>query len=163
MESLFAVYNTHEEALNALAMLKENDYPMKQVSLMGKAEVIDDHVHLNAYSKGTNAPVLLGTGAGILAGILTGVGVFAIPGFGFLYGAGAIVGSIAGFDMGLIAGGLGSLLTSLGIKEHHSKRVHEHLEKGKYTILVHGSPEEINKAEELLRNDGGFFELVKNE
>ena len=163
MESLIAIYNTHQEALNALAMLKENDFPMDHVSLMGKAEVIDDHLHLNAHDKETTAPVLLGTGGGVLVGALTGLGVFAIPGFGFLYGAGAIIGALAGFDMGLIAGGVGSLLTSLGLKEAHAGKVHEHLEKGKYTLLVQGSKEEVERAEELINNDGGYFELVKNE
>ncbi len=163
MNSLIAVYDTHEAALQALAMLKENDFPMNQVSLLGKAEVIDDHLHLSSSEEGKSTPVLLGTGGGALIGLLTGIGVFAIPGFGFLYGAGAIVGTIAGFDLGLIAGGVASLLASAGFGEHHSKKVNEHLQKGKYTILVHGSAEEIDRAEELLKNEGGFFELVRSE
>ncbi len=163
MKTLIAVYDTHEAALQALAMLKENDYPMKQVSLLGKAEVIDDHVHIHSYEKGKTAPVMLGTGGGAVVGMLTGLGVFAIPGFGFLYGAGAIVGTLAGLDLGLIAGGIASLLASIGIGEHHSKKVHEHLEKGKYTILVHGDAREIDRAEELLRNEGGYYEIVRSE
>jgi uncharacterized membrane protein len=163
MEALFAVYDTHQDALNALAELKENDFPMKQVSLLGKAEVIDDHLHLRSHDKASNAPVLLGTGGGILVGLLTGVGVFAIPGFGFLYGAGAVVGTLAGFDVGLIAGGVGSLLTSLGVKEIHHDKIHEHLVKGKYTILVHGDAGELEKAKEVLERAGGYHEIVKSE
>ncbi len=161
MESIIGIYDTHEYALKALAALKENNFPMKQVSLIGKAEVIEDHVHIKSYNKAKNAPVLLGTGGGALIGLLTGIGVFAIPGFGFLYGAGAIIGTLAGFDVGLVAGGIGSLLTSLGLKEAHNTKIQEHLEKGKYALMIHGSEEEINKAEQILEEEGNHFELIR--
>ncbi len=161
MESIVGIYDTHESAVNALTALKENNFPMKQVSLMGKAEVIEDHVQIKSYNGIQNAPVLLGTGGGTIIGLLSGIGVFAIPGFGFLYGAGAIVGSIAGFDVGLITGGIGSLLTTLGLKDTHAKKIQEHLEKGKYTLVIHGSLEEIKKAEKLLLKEGSHHELIK--
>jgi hypothetical protein len=46
----------------------------------------------------------------------------AIPGVGMLYGAGALVGAIAGFDVGIIGGGLVAILANIGIGEkeaHH--------------------------------------------
>ena len=53
--------------------------------------------------------------------MLTGLGLFAIPGFGVLFGAGAVIGAFAGFDAGIIAGGLSTILVELAIKEESVK------------------------------------------
>ncbi len=160
MKTLIAIYDTHADAVNALSALKENHFSMKDVSLLGKAEVIEDHLHIRSFDKAENTPVLLGTGGGVIAGLLTGIGVFAVPGFGFLYGAGAVIGAIAGFDIGLVAGGIGSLMTTLGLEEKHTKKVKEHLEKGKYSVLVKGSEDDILKAEKVLEEEGSHFEIL---
>ena len=64
-----------------------------------------------------NAPVVIGSIIGPTLGVMTGLGIFTIPGFGLLYGAGAIIGAIAEFDLGLVSGGLITLPMTLGIKK----------------------------------------------
>ena len=66
--------------------------------------------------------VSLGIAVGSIIGILTGIGIFAIPGLGFLFGAGSIVGAIAGVDFGLMAGGLTTIFTSIGIDKAFKRR-----------------------------------------
>ncbi len=102
MEVKVAVYDTHEKALNAVRKLDDNKFPLTEVSIIGKAELIEDHMHIKSTEPMVNAPAAIGSVAGIVAGILTGIGIFAIPGFGFLYGAGAVIGAIGGFDIGII-------------------------------------------------------------
>lgn len=160
MEQQIAIYDSHEKAVNAVRKLSESGFQMKHVSLLGKADVIDDHVHVHSLENAKNAPVLIGVGAGALVGLLSGLGVFAIPGFGFLYGAGAVVGAFGGFDLGLVTGGIASLLATAGIKEDKVVRFHEHLADGKFAVVVNGSQDEVKQAENLLNADGSHSAMV---
>jgi hypothetical protein len=160
MESQIAIYDTHEKAVNAIKVLSQHEFPMDNVSLLGKAEVIEDHIHIKSLDTIKKAPALVGMGAGTLIGLLSGIGVFAIPGFGFLYGAGALVGIIAGLDLGLVAGGFISLLAFTGIKEEEVVKCEEHLKEGKFMVIVNGSGKEIERAKHILHTEGNHLEFI---
>ncbi|MBW4361523.1 hypothetical protein [Flavobacterium taihuense] len=160
MESQIAIYDTHEKAINAIKELSQNDFPMENVSLLGKAEVIEDHIQIKSLDTIKKTPAMVGMGAGTLIGLLTGIGVFAIPGFGFLYGAGALIGIIAGLDLGLITGGFISLLAFTGIKEEQVVKCQEHLKEGKFAVLVNGSVKEIETAKHILHTEGSHLEFI---
>ncbi|NOY37723.1 MAG: hypothetical protein GXO83_09115 [Chlorobi bacterium] len=150
MKSIVAVYDMHKEAVNAVRKLNDNNFPMNHVSLAGKAEVVGDHVHIKSLEPMKNAPAFIGAGAGTIIGLLTGIGAFAIPGFGFLYGAGALVGIVGGFDLGIVSGGLITILASLGIDRDEVVEYQKHLEKGKFLVIVNGSEKEIGDAKKIL-------------
>lgn len=160
MESQIAIYDTHEKAVNAIKVLSDEGFSMENVSLLGKAEVIEDHIHIQSLDTIKETPAIVGMGAGTLIGLLSGIGVFTIPGFGFLYGAGALVGIIAGFDLGIVAGGFISLLTFAGIKEDKVIKCHEHLKEGKFMVIVNGSNEEIQRAKHILHTEGNHIGFV---
>jgi len=160
MESQVAIYDTHEKAVDAIKLLSHHDFPMENVSLLGKAELIEDHIHIKSLDNVKKAPAIVGMGAGTLLGLLSGIGVFAIPGFGFLYGAGALVGIIAGLDLGLVAGGAISLLSYMGIKEEEVVKCEEHLKEGKFIVIVKGEKEEIEKAKNILHAERNNVEFV---
>jgi uncharacterized membrane protein len=160
MKSKIAVYDSREEAIKALELLNDQGFPMKKVSLLGKADVVDDHIHVKSIDKIKNAPVLLGVGAGTTLGLLAGLGAFTIPGFGFLYGAGAIIGALAGFDLGLVSGGLVTLLTELGIHKDHVVKVNEHLDSGRFVVIVQGSEEDVKRAASILNKYNKHHELM---
>lgn len=161
MESKIAIYNTHDEAVDAVKVLNDQDFPMSNVSILGTAEVIEDHIHVRSLDTIKKAPAVIGMGAGTVIGLLSGIGVFTIPGFGFLYGAGALVGAIAGFDLGIVAGGLVSFLSFLGIKEDNVVKCEEHLKAGKFMVIVNGSIDEVEKAEHILHTEGTHLEIVE--
>ena len=100
MNATIGIYDNHELAVEAVQKLKDANYPVGQLSIMGltETETIDEEMHIMPKSPIKPAGLGVGTVAGTAIGILTGVGIFAIPGLGFLYGAGALVGAIAGFD-----------------------------------------------------------------
>lgn len=160
MKSQIAIYDTHEKAVNAIKVLNDNGFSMENVSLLGKAEVIEDHIHIKSLDTIKEAPAIVGMGAGTLIGLLSGIGVFTIPGFGFLYGAGALVGIIAGFDLGIVAGGFISLLTFAGIKEDKVVKCHEHLKEGKFMVIINGSKDEIERSKHILHTEGSHLEFV---
>jgi len=152
MEAKVAIYDTQKKALQAVKLLDKSGFPLKQVSLIGKAEVVDEDFQISSPKLVKGAPMVIGASAGVLTGLLTGLGVFAIPGFGFLYGAGAVIGIIAGFDIGIISGGIMSILVTLGIKKDAVVKYEEHLKNGKFMLVVNGSTMEIKKAEKMLHS-----------
>ena len=150
MKSKIALYETHQEALDAISKLSNAGFPVSKVSLVGKAEIIDDHMHVMSMETVKNTPVALGIIAGPVIGLLSGIGIFAIPGFGFVYGAGAIVGLIAGLDIGLLSGGVITLLLTLGIQKDEIVTYEQHINNGKFLVVVNGTAVEIQRAEQLL-------------
>lgn len=161
MKSQVAIYATHEQALNAIKVLNSHEFPMEHVALLGKAEVIDDHIHVNSLEGVKATPGVIGVGAGTIVGLLSGIGAFAIPGFGFLYGAGALIGIIGGFELGLVSGGILTLLARIGIRKDEVVKVEEHLKEGKFLVVVKGSEEEIEKAKQILHTEGTHLDYVE--
>ncbi|MCD6011473.1 MAG: hypothetical protein K0Q79_1335 [Flavipsychrobacter sp.] len=161
MNATIGVYDNHDLAVDAVAKLKDGGYPVSHLSIMGLAETeeIDDKMHIMPKSPIKTAGIGAGTILGTTLGILTGVGMFAIPGVGVLYGAGALVGAIAGFDIGLIGGGLASALATIGIKDGNEKKYHDALVAGKYLVIAHGSKDIVEKAQNMLHEHGTHEEI----
>jgi uncharacterized membrane protein len=156
MNAAIGVYDSHDKALSAVKELKDAGYPVKRISIIGKANVEEVDEKLNVQPKNPLhvEGVGIGTALGTAVGILTGVGLFAIPGFGFLYGAGALVGAIAGFDFGLIGGGIASVFTTLGVEDEATQKYQDHLAAGKYLLVVQGDNDEVTKAIKILEEHG---------
>ena len=154
MEANVAIFNTHKEAVEAVKTLSENSFNVKNVSIIGKAEMVDEHLHIGNIDGVEKSTVLVGTTAGTVVGLLTGLSLFAIPGLGFLYGAGAIVGALAGFDFGLVGSGAIALLTGIGADAKHHEKYTKHLNDGKYMLTIKGTEEEIKKAKGIFHTKG---------
>ena len=154
MNATIGIYDNHELAVAAVQRLKDADYPVSHLSIMGKAETegIDSEMHITPKSPIKTAGLGAGTVVGTALGILTGVGIFAIPGLGFLYGAGALVGAIAGFDFGLLGGGIATVLATVGITDDNAKKYHDALEQGKFIVIADGTEEDVKKASQLLQS-----------
>nr|WP_294862303.1 hypothetical protein [uncultured Fluviicola sp.] len=149
MKKSVSIFNSHDEALKALEELRESGVNMSKVSLIGHAEVVNDHVHIKSNKALVAAPVAAGTVLGTTLGLLTGVGLFAIPGLGVLFGAGAIVGALAGFQIGVATGGIATILVDLGVKDDHIA-YEQHLKEGRFLLFYDGSEEEIEHVEHII-------------
>lgn len=163
MNTTIGVYDNHELAVGAVRKLKDLGYPLRHITIMGKSEeeeVLDNDMHMAVKNPVNMVGVGTGTAIGATLGILTGVGIFAIPGLGFLYGAGALVGAIAGFDFGLIGGGIASVLATIGVKDENAQKYHDALEMGKFLVIVHGSENDVNTAKAMLHEHGTHEEVA---
>jgi hypothetical protein len=160
MKSTIGVYDNHEQAVAAVKELKAAGFNTKHVSILGHAHDPEEREHEEAKVSNLAATeVGLGATLGTAAGILTGIGVFAIPGLGLLYGAGALVGALVGFDLGLIGGGILSALSIGGLKDEHNKKYDALLQDGKFLVIVHGDGADVKRANDVLHSHGTHSEL----
>lgn len=156
MNATIGIYDDHELAVEAVRKLKDGQFPVSQLSIIGKAETeeIDEEMHIMPKNPIHPTGLGVGTVVGTALGVLTGVGIFAIPGLGALYGAGALVGAIAGFDFGIIGGGIATVLATVGVKDENAKKYHDALEDGKFVVVAHGTQEEVDKALAIMDDHG---------
>ncbi len=150
MNTTVGVYVTHDEAIEAVRKLKNAGYPVQKVSLIGKAVIIDDLMHVSQNKGIKNVPAIIGAIAGPILGMLSGMKLFAIPGLGFLFGIGGLIGALAGFSIGIFTGGAISLLAILIIKSRAVLKYREHLEEKGFQIIVHGDANDVSKAKAIL-------------
>jgi hypothetical protein len=150
MNTTVGVYATHEKAIEAVLELKRAGYPVQQVSLIGKAAIIDDLIHVKSNRWVKNAPVIIGAILGPILGIITGVKIITIPLLGFLFGTGAVLGALAGFSLGIACGGVVTLIATLIIKSRLVLKYHERIVEKGFQVIAHGNIEEVTKAGEIL-------------
>lgn len=161
MKTIVGVYGTHEKAIAALQKLQQSGYPTNLLSIVGKANLTDNHVFVNRVKDEVEeAEISIGAVAGTVIGILTGVGIFAIPGLGLIYGAGAFLGAITGLWGGIVTGGFAVILTTkLGINEEAAQRYEQHIKEGRVMVFAQGNDEQIEKAQKVLQAQGSSIEL----
>lgn len=153
MKSSVAIYNSHDDAIHALTLLKDSNFSLNKVSIIGRVEIEDDKIHLKSNTPLIATPLIAGSAVGATLGLLAGIGLFMVPGLGFLFGAGAIVGAIGGLDLGIMAGGLGSILVILGIDNESRIKYEEHIKEGNYLLFIDGTAQEIEKAHNILKHE----------
>ncbi len=162
MKAIIGVYESHTKALEAVNALKQAGYAADKLSIIGKADLINDHIHVVSNKTPEKVEMSIGVLTGTVLGVLTGVGVFAIPGLGFLFGAGALVGAFAGLDLGIIGGGLVAILTNAGIDEANAIKYEKHLNEGNFIVFAQGDEKQIKHAHEVLHNQNLHLELAEN-
>jgi uncharacterized membrane protein len=155
MESVVAVYETHEQAENAVKELQEGGIDMKSLSIAAKDTHTDEHV-VGYYNAGDRLKRWGKMGAywGGFWGLLFGSAMFAIPGLGPILVAGPLVAWIvAGLEGAVVVGGVsavGAGLASIGIPHDSIVEYEVALKSDKFVLLVHGSAATVDKAKHIL-------------
>jgi hypothetical protein len=167
MKGTIGIYDNHDVAVNAAIYLKDHGFHANQLSILGltETEVLDEQNHLIHKTPVNAASVGVGTGiaVGTTVGLLTGAGLLAIPGLGVLYGAGALVGALAGFDIGILGGGLAAVLATFGVKGDDVHKYKKFLKEGKFLVLIDGAKEDVLKAKDMLHTYGLHHHLESHE
>ena len=154
-----AIFNTHEEAENAVKELQKSGFDMKKLSIVGKGYHTEEQV-VGFYHTGDRMKHWGKMGAfwGGLWGILFGAGFFLIPGVGPIIAAGPLVASIVGGLEGAVAfGGLSALgagLYSMGIPKDSVINYESSVKSDKFLLVVHGSGDEMARAKDILKSAG---------
>jgi hypothetical protein len=128
---------------------------MKTLSIAAKGQHTDEHV-VGYYNTGDRMKYWGKTGAfwGGLWGLLFGSAIFAIPGIGPILVAGPLAAWIvAGLEGAVVVGGLGAVgggLASIGVPKDSIVEYELALKTDKYLLIVHGAPENVNKAKQII-------------
>jgi len=129
---------------------------MKKLSIVGKDVHTEEHV-VGYYTTGDRMMYWgkLGAFWGGFWGLLLGSAFFWVPGVGQLLVAGPLVVWIVGaLEEAAVMGGIGVLgagLFSIGIPKHSVVQYETEVKSGKLLLVTHGTPEEVEHAEGVLR------------
>lgn len=155
MESVVAVYDTHEQAEAAIKELQEAGVDMKTLSIAAKDTHTDEHV-VGYYNTGDRMKRWGKVGAfwGGFWGLLFGSAMFAIPGFGPILVAGPLVAWIvSGLEGAVVFGGVsavGAGLMSIGIPKDSVLQYDVALKTNKFILVIHGSADQLERAKKIV-------------
>lgn len=154
-DAVVAIYDTHAKAEAAIRKLQKSGFNMKKLSIIGRVYHTDEHV-LGYYNTGDRVRYWSKVGAswGTIWGILIGSAFLIVPGLGPIAAAGPVVTLLAGALEGLTIGGgvsaLAAWLYSFGFGEDSVLRYEEAIQKGRFLVVAHGKPEELEHARNIL-------------
>lgn len=157
--SVIGVFATHELADQAIKKLQQAGFDMKKLSVVGKGYHTEEHP-VGFYTTEQKMKVWGGIGAtwgaiwGGFWGLLFGAGFFVIPVLGPVMAAGPLVALLVGaLEGGIVVGGasaLGAALVNIGVPKDSAIRYERALKVDKYLLIVHGTPEEVERAKVLM-------------
>jgi len=157
MNSVVAIFESHNQAEDAVRDLQKSGFDMKKLSIVGKDYHTDEQV-VGYYTAGDRVMYwgTLGAFWGGLWGLLFGSALFLVPGVGPLLVAGPLAGWIVGALEGVVVGGgfgaLGAALASIGIPENSILQYEASLKAGKFLLILHATPQEVERAKDRLDN-----------
>jgi hypothetical protein len=155
-QTVTALYDTYDSAVSAVNALETSGIPHSDIS------IVSNNVE-NRYNKdrSTNAAEDAGKGAGIgaavggVGGLLTGLGLLAIPGVGPVVAAGWLVATAAGAATGAVvggaAGGLVGSLTGAGVPERDAHFYAEGVRRGGTLVTARVDDARASTAREILQ------------
>jgi hypothetical protein len=154
---LIAVFTDRERARKTVEGIIEEDFPMDQLSLLGKGESSGDDT-LGIYYTGPGERIKAWGAHGAFWGALWGLfasaaGMFVFPGVGSIFAIGPIVEAIAAavtsatVAAGTMAGAaaisqLAVALHRMGVPEERLQHYHDEIGSGHYVALLRCSDEE---------------------
>jgi len=153
--AVIAVYDTHAQAEAAIRDLEKSGFDMTKLSIVGKDYHTEEHV-VGYYSTGDRMKAWGTTGAfwGGIWSLMFGSAFFLVPGIGPLLAAGPVVLWIVGaLESAAVVGGLsalGAALYSIGIPNDSIIEYEEQIKAGKFVVIAHDAPGELDKAKAAL-------------
>ncbi|MCB1823104.1 MAG: general stress protein [Candidatus Competibacteraceae bacterium] len=154
-----AVYDSHEQAEEAVRELARSGFDMKTISILGRDYHTEENV-VGYFNAGDRAKFFgkLGAFWGGLAGLLFGSAMMFIPVVGHIVVLGPIAATLAGgLEGAALGGGAGALvgaLSSLGIPKDSVLRYETAIKANKFLVIVHGGADAVQRARDVLETAG---------
>ncbi|HEU4327398.1 MAG TPA: hypothetical protein VFS21_29945 [Roseiflexaceae bacterium] len=163
------LFDTHQDADQALAMLERAGFPRETISVVARSQdqqrsVGGAEAHTAAEDAArvdSGAFAFGGAAIGGLLGLLAGLGALAIPGIGPVLAVGtlgaALGGTAGGAAIGGAAGGLVGALAGRGLGEEEAHVYAEGVRRGGILITVDADgPDRVEQAQRILHEAGAI-------
>jgi len=156
IEPVAAVYNSHQEAEEAVKELQKSGFNMKQLSIIGRDYHTEEQV-VGYYNTGDRMKYWGKMGAfwGGFWGLLFGGAFFWVPGVGQVLVAGPLVAAIVGaLEEAAVIGGLSAIgagLYGMGIPKDSVIKYETALKAKKFVVIAHGTLEEVARAKGIMQ------------
>lgn len=159
MATITRMYSDYGSALNAVAALEKHGVPQSDISIVasnaddwfGKPD--KDHDGADDRAEGAAAGASIGVGVGGVAGLLTGLGIMAIPGLGPIVAAGWLASTATVAAAGGVAGGLLGALTQGGVSEEDANIYSEGVRRGGSIVTVRTANASNAEVERILNQN----------
>lgn len=159
MRTISGLFDTRDQAHSAVRSLKDAGVRSEDIS------IVASNADGSYDTDGDDAAEGAGTGAGIGAavggagGLLTGLGLLAIPGVGPVVAGGwllsTVVGAAAGAVVGGATGGLIGALTDAGVDERDAHVYAEGVRRGGVLVTARVDDAQVDAAQAILRSSDG--------
>jgi hypothetical protein len=153
--AVIAVFPDLDAAHSAVIKLAREGFPVDRVSIIGKD--LESEIRVNGFvTTGDVAGPSAATGAwvGGLFGVLSGTALLFIPGAGPLVVFGPLVAGAVGAAEGAVLGGVVGALLGHFVEKKHLPKYEELVRTGNYLVVVHGTEEDVSRAQRLLADLG---------
>ena len=162
MRTLSKVYDTHAQARQVVSDLNAAGVPDARISMAANKYVSAEYEDLNEYS---DAAAGAGVGAAIggAGGLLTGLGIIAIPGVGPVVAAGWLATTLLGAIAGAATGGIVGALVDAGIPEEDAHVYSEAVRRGGTLVTVQAEDAEANSVQSILERHRPIDPRVRRE
>ena len=161
MQTFTHLYDNYSEAQHTVEALEAAGVPHSDISIVGNNA---DNSHTGSLTtvavpgagETDGAPTRAGTGAstGTLVGggvgLLTGLGLLAIPGVGPVVAAGWLIATLSGAGIGAAGGGLLGSLVHAGVPEEHAHTYAEGVRRGGTLVSVRADESRARSVEAVL-------------
>ena len=152
-----AVFSSHAQAESAVRALGQTDFPLKQLTIVGKGYHTDEKV-IGFYNIGDRIKLWGKNGAfwGGLWGLFAGGLFMTLP----LIGPVVVLGHLAAMVVGavegaVLIGGVSALtgaLVSIGLPKDSIVRYEEAVKADHFLVMAHGTPEQVRQAKAVLQS-----------
>lgn len=169
--TLTALFDSYDDASAAVRKVEAAGVPHADISIVANNQGDRYSGHLGARdtatttttgetahdaTNGAGAGASVGTVLGGGAGLLTGLGLLAIPGVGPVVAAGWLVATLAGAGVGAAAGGLIGSLTGAGLSEEHAHSYAEGVRRGGTLVTVRADDAHADRVYSILKEHGSI-------
>lgn len=153
-KTVTGLFDTYADATSAVAQLKAAGISDSDISIVSNS---DDHHkdNDNGAAEGAGTGAGIGAAVGGAGGLLTGLGIMAIPGVGPVVAAGWLAalaaGAVGGAVVGGAAGGLIGALTDSGVDERDAHVYAEGVRRGGTLVTAKVDEALVPQAEAILQ------------
>lgn len=156
MKTITGLFDDYSDASAAVSALEARGVPSSDISIVSN-NADERHGNDNDAAEGAGTGAGIGAAVGGVGGLLTGLGIMAIPGVGPVVAAGWLAataaGAVAGAVAGGAAGGLIGALTESGVPEEHAHVYAEGVRRGGTLVTARVEESVYAEANAILRQN----------